>query len=86
MILQMLKEKLDCVAGLSVSERGTGKSKFLYVCSPTRAVEVAETAAGIWIEFWDDIDKEDEVVVNEEIVISHAEALAKIKGWLCPES
>jgi hypothetical protein len=82
MNFQLLREQLDAVPGLSVSERGTGKAKFLYVCSSSRAVEVAETAKGIWIEYWDDTDKEDEKRVNEEIVPAESEALAKIEDWL----
>ena len=83
MSLQVIKEKLESIPGLSVSERGTGKAKFLYVQSARRAVEVAETTNGIWIECWDDTDK-DETRVSEETVKTNEEALTKVKLWLIP--
>jgi hypothetical protein len=82
MNLQIVKEKLEAIPELSVSERGTGNVEFLYVQSSRRAVEVDETPEGIWIEYWDDTDKEDEKCVKEETVTTSEEALAKIKRWL----
>jgi len=87
MSLQTVKEKLEAIPGVSVSERGTGNVNFLYVQSAKRAVEVDETPEGIWIEYWDDRDKEDERCVKEETVESEADAFAKIKSWLsCAET
>ena len=83
MNLHLLKEKFETIPGLSVSERGTRDAKFLYITSAKRAVEVAETDGGIWIEYWTDTDDEDESrAVKEEIVASGEEALTKIKHWL----
>lgn len=85
MTLQSIKEKLQTVPELSVSEVGEGKAKFLHIRSSTRGIEVAETGNKIWIEYWADKDGEDESSpVKEETVTSREEALRKIKQWLVP--
>jgi hypothetical protein len=86
MSFQLLKDKLEAVPGLSVSERGMGKAKFLYVRSSVRCIEVSVEADGLSIEYWDEADEEsDKASVNQELATSESEALSKIKGWLLRE-
>jgi hypothetical protein len=82
MSLEILKAELEAVPGLSLSDRGAAKARFLYVTSACRAIEAAEIAKGIWIEYWDDTDKAEEKLVREETVSSCDEAFHKVRVWL----
>jgi hypothetical protein len=82
MALQYIKGQMEATPGLSVSERGNGKGKFLFVRSATRAIEVYIEDVGCVIEYWDSADEEsDDAPVNRDVVTSDSEALAKIQHW-----
>ena len=86
MTLQSLRQKLEANTELLISERGTGKAKFLYVRSPHRAIEVSEQGDGFSSEYWNTADEEsDEDSVKKEIVKSESDAFAKIKSWFVSE-
>ena len=81
--LQSIKLELETIQSLSVSERGTGKARFLYVRSATRSVEVYEEGNSFVVECWDSADeKSDDPPVSQETVPSAAAAVVKINRWL----
>ena len=83
MILDSLRQKLETVSSLSVSQRGSGNAKFLYVRSPYRAIEVSEESDCFIVEYWNTSDeKSDEDSVKTEMVESESDAFARIKDWL----
>lgn len=83
--LQPIKNKLEAVHGLSISERGTGNGTFLFLKTRTRAAEVYMESFGYVVECWDSADEEaDDPPVSREVVGSENEAVAKIKHWLLP--
>jgi hypothetical protein len=81
MSLQAIRTCLEGIPAIVVSERGEGKAKFLYLQKAQRAVEIAETQLGIWIECWDDTDKENETKISEETVATVEEVVSKVKLW-----
>jgi hypothetical protein len=84
MTLQNIKNELESVKGLSVSQRGTGKGTFLFVRSSRRAIEVYIEDIGYVVECWNSPDEEsDDACVSRDVFASDSEALAKIRGWLC---
>jgi hypothetical protein len=83
MILEAIQQGLQSIPELSVSLRGSGKARFLYVRSISRAVEVYLEAEGIMIEFWDKADEEcEDAPINRKLVGSESEALVEVKEWL----
>ena len=83
--LQPIKNKLEAIQGLSVSERGTGNGTFLFVQSVSRAVEVYMDDSNYIVEYWDSADEEaDDAPVNQDVLASEAEVLAKVTRWLAP--
>lgn len=84
MTLRYIKNKLEAVEGLLVSERGSGKAKFLYVSSPTRAIEIHTEAGNYFIEYWDTANEDsDSAPVHRDEVASEADAVTNIIQWLC---
>lgn len=85
MNLKALKERLECVPGLSISERGTGNGTFLFVRSAARAAEVYIESFGYVVECWNSADEEaDDAPVSQDVFDSEAGALEKLKHWLVP--
>lgn len=84
-MLQAIKDALESIQGLSVSERGTGNGTFLFLKTRTRAAEVYMESVGYVVECWDSADEEaDDPPVSRDVVGSENEAVAKLKHWLLP--
>jgi hypothetical protein len=83
MNLKCLRDQLETVEGLMVSERGTGRGKFLFVRSAARALEIYIEDVGYVIEYWNNADEEaDDPPVNRDVVAFDSDALARIQHWL----
>ncbi len=83
MTLQHIKEELQAVQGLSVSERGTGKGQFLFIHTSKRAIEVYIEDVVYIVEYWDSADEQaDDAAVGRDVIASDSEAVDKIKRWL----
>jgi hypothetical protein len=85
MSLKSFKEKLESGTNLLVSERGSGKTAFLFIRSPERAVEVSEAVDAFYVEYWDNADEGSDIdSVKHEYIKSESDAYASVKAWLVP--
>jgi hypothetical protein len=65
-------------AGVRAEVRGDGAARFVFADARERTVEISESDAGVWVEYWDgdDSPKFDRTFPNADA------AMADVKAWL----
>ena len=81
-VLQIVKLELQAIEGISVSETETGNTKFLYVRSAKRSVEVSTQDTSLVVKFWNTVNEVRIPPISEEIVTSVPKAVGEITNWL----
>ena len=70
--------RLLIAAGVRAGVRGDGAGRFVFAEAGERAVEIAASDAGVWVEYWDGGDGP----TCDRTFPSAGAALADAKAWL----
>lgn len=80
--LQSISNDLRINTSLNISNRGEGKSEFLFIFSALKAIEISVDNESYFVEYWNNYSEDcDDLPVISENLASHKQTITKILDW-----